>query len=404
MLGWAAAAVAWGGWGVGEVLWGVGVRRAVRAARAAGGGGAGEGSEVPEVTVVVCVRNGESQVETWAEAVRACRGVAFEVVAVDDGSSDGTPERLAAAADRWEPGRFRTVRVEGTGPGKREALAAGVAAARGAIVVATDIDCRPLEPGWVEALSRPLRMGRADVVAGVSLPVGKGAPRSGVEWMQLADDLRVARSYVAAAGWGRPYMAVGRNWAFRRDLVLEVVAKAPPGVASGDDDLTLQAWLRAWPGLRVVADPRPEAATVTAPARSLAAWSRRKRRHYSTAPHYPVPVLLRLAWRPALFVAGAVGAGVEVAQAGEVVHTALGIVAGAAAAMWVVQAVTLHAFARTAGLNGRAAWAGLVWPAVAAGRAIPGASAAWTAGRRRSRTPTEPLNMSRQSPADDPWT
>ena len=40
---------------------------------------------------------------------------------------------------------------------KREALAAGVAAARAEVVLATDIDCRPLGPTWVEAMTEPLR-------------------------------------------------------------------------------------------------------------------------------------------------------------------------------------------------------------------------------------------------------
>lgn len=398
---WAAVAAGAVAVGMGsEVLLWWGVRRAVRSVSAAA---RGSGVQVPlepgrpEVTVVVCIRNGADEVEAWADAVHACRGVAFEVVAVDDGSRDGTPERLAAAAARWEQGRFRTVRVEGTAPGKREALAAGVEAARAEVVLATDIDCRPLGPTWVEAMTAPIRKGAAEVVAGVSLPVRReGSATWGfVRWVQLADDLRIARSYVAAAGWGRPYMTVGRNVAFLRELAVAVPGEAPTGVASGDDDLTLQAWLRARPGLRVLADPRPEASAGTAPAGDLQAWARRKLRHLSTAPFYPPAVLLRLAVPSVAFtVAAAVG----------VVHTGLGIVAAVAVVVWLVQTCTLRAFACLAGLDGGSVWAGVAGPAAAAGLGFLKAATAIHPGICKGRTPTEPLKSTRRRPADDPWT
>lgn len=407
MVGWAAAAAGAGAvWAANEVLLGRGVMRALRAAAADQRSDTSSGPG-PEVSIVVCIRNGADEVEAWAEAVRACRGVAFEVVAVDDGSSDSTPDRLVAAAARWEPGRFRFVRVEGTAPGKREALAAGVEAARAEVVLATDIDCRPLGPTWVEAMTEPLRRGRADVVAGVCLPVllAAGEGRNLAGWMQLADDLRIARSYVAAAGLGWPYMTVGRNVAFRRELALAVKAPPPPGVASGDDDLAFQAWLRARPGLRVLADPRPEASAATRPAPTVAAWARRKRRHLTTAPHYPPAVLLRLAVSPTALATAAGCAAAAIATApSDVVHTALGIVAGAVLAAWLVQTFTLQAFARTAGLNGRAVCAGAAMPAVAGVLRGLVAIAAVRAGLKGRWTPTEPLKSTRRRPAVDPWT
>lgn len=381
----------------------LGVGRAVRAVRAATAGewdARGERDAVagkPEVTVVVCVRNGAAEVAGWAEAVRACQGPAFEVVAVDDGSNDGTPEELVAAAARWEPGRFRTVRVEGTAPGKREALATGVAAARADVVLATDIDCRPQGPDWVATMTAPLRRGAAEVVAGVSLPIREEGSegRGVVRWVQLADDLRIARSYVAAAGWGRPYMTVGRNVAFLRELAVAMPSVAPQGVASGDDDLTLQAWIQTRPGVRVLADPRPEASTATAPAANLKAWARRKLRHLSAAPHYPAGVLLRLAVPS---VAGVVAAAVGV------VHTGLGIVVAAAVAVWLVQTCTLRAFACLAGLNGSSVWAGAAGPAAATGLAFLKAVTLFRSRICGKRTPTEPLKTLRRRPADDPWT
>src|SRR5262249_39781804 len=64
-------------------------------------------------------------------------GRTWEMVLVDDGSSDGTADRMRAAA-LSEP-RIRVLRLE-QNAGQSAALAAGLAAARGAVVVTMDAD------------------------------------------------------------------------------------------------------------------------------------------------------------------------------------------------------------------------------------------------------------------------
>ena len=54
-----------------------------------------------EISVVVPVRDEAENIDTLlAEIVAALAGRAFEIVYVDDGSSDATPARLAAARAR----------------------------------------------------------------------------------------------------------------------------------------------------------------------------------------------------------------------------------------------------------------------------------------------------------------
>lgn len=104
----------------------------------------------PAVSVVVPTFNRADRLERLLGGLRAQveSGIPFEVIVVDDASTDSTPTVLAAEAERGELD-LRFVRLEGnTGPaGTREA---GWREARAAVVAFTDDDCRPAE-GWLAA-------------------------------------------------------------------------------------------------------------------------------------------------------------------------------------------------------------------------------------------------------------
>jgi GT2 family glycosyltransferase len=71
----------------------------------------------------------------------------FEVVVVDDGSMDRTPELLAERAAAWPP--LAVVRQPNRGPAR--ARNAGIRAARAPIVAFVDSDCEP-DAAWVQAI------------------------------------------------------------------------------------------------------------------------------------------------------------------------------------------------------------------------------------------------------------
>jgi chlorobactene glucosyltransferase len=93
------------------------------------------------VSVLVPARNEERGVGACLASLSAQALSGLEIIAVDDGSTDGTPAILADAARR-DP-RVRVVRVEDPPPGwtgKAFALDAGVARARGRWLCFTDAD------------------------------------------------------------------------------------------------------------------------------------------------------------------------------------------------------------------------------------------------------------------------
>lgn len=116
-----------------------------------------------DVSVIVPALNEASSLELLAERVRAVldgEGLDWELVIVDDGSTDSTSDVLASIASN----RVRGVRLAGN-HGKSAALACGIHEASGRWVVMMDADLQDL-PEEMPALLAPLREGRLDFAQG----------------------------------------------------------------------------------------------------------------------------------------------------------------------------------------------------------------------------------------------
>jgi glycosyltransferase involved in cell wall biosynthesis len=112
-----------------------------------------------EATVVIPARNAEATLPAALAALaRQEGGVAWEVVVVDDGSTDETAALARAAG-------ARVVTSSAKGPSAARNL--GAAHARGSALAFTDADCAPT-PGWLAAGLAALRS--ADLVQGRVTP------------------------------------------------------------------------------------------------------------------------------------------------------------------------------------------------------------------------------------------
>jgi glycosyltransferase involved in cell wall biosynthesis len=114
----------------------------------------------PLLSVVMPVYNEAATIDEILRRVRAV-DVDKEIIVVDDGSSDGTLERLAA----WEGTPGVTVLRHERNRGKGAALQTGFARVRGRITVIQDADLE-YDPREYPILVAPILDGRADVVYG----------------------------------------------------------------------------------------------------------------------------------------------------------------------------------------------------------------------------------------------
>jgi glycosyltransferase involved in cell wall biosynthesis len=124
---------------------------------------------LPEVSVVVATRNRAERLMGLINSLEAqsLDPSHFELVVVDDGSTDGTAERLAAASSRCS---FAITVRPSTGAGIAVARNRGWRAARSSLVAFTDDDCE-VAPTWLETLVIAARDGEGDVIYGPTLPI-----------------------------------------------------------------------------------------------------------------------------------------------------------------------------------------------------------------------------------------
>lgn len=270
-------------------------------------------ADVPPIqfSVVVAARNEAARLPALLAALdrQTHRGPdgepRFEVVVVDDRSTDTTEAVVRRQQDRWQAHGGPALRLvtvaegdpEAAGlPPKKHALTVGIQGAVHARLALTDADCQP-PPEWLATLARhaaadaPLGGEAADHRA---LLVGYSPMRKAPGMLNRFarfETLQTALLAAAGVGWGRPWQGVGRNLSYPA-VLLDRVGGFAGASLSGDDDLLVQAAARVgWP-VRYVLDPASFVPT-DAPATWRAFW-RQKRRHASAGAHYASGVLVGL--------------------------------------------------------------------------------------------------------------
>ncbi|MBV8085354.1 MAG: glycosyltransferase [Chloroflexi bacterium] len=113
--------------------------------------------EPAPVSVVLTVLNEAGGVGNLLQDLQAQDQPADEIIVVDGGSTDGTPELI-----RRQDG---VQLIEAPGANISQGRNRGIAAARNVLLAVTDAGVR-LGPDWLRLITAPLQAGRADVVAG----------------------------------------------------------------------------------------------------------------------------------------------------------------------------------------------------------------------------------------------
>lgn len=119
----------------------------------------------PRVTVCVVVKDRLEMMRECLDALAVQEGVDYEVVVIDNGSTDGTYEMLLDRAASF-PVAMRVEPVGGPLGGARQVA---VDLATAPIVAFTDSDCVPA-PNWLARLVEPLAEDDVDVVQGRTDP------------------------------------------------------------------------------------------------------------------------------------------------------------------------------------------------------------------------------------------
>lgn len=254
----------------------------------------------PHVSVIVAARNEAENILALLEALARQDYPAsrHEIIIVDDASEDDT----AALATGWIKARsadrmrlLHSVGREAVTSPKKHALAQGITAASGEILLFTDADCQP-PPEWISTLIAFFRP-EVGMVIGYS-PYELPQPRTLGERLLALESLSLASLAAGTAGWGRPATCTGRNLGYRKTLWSELGGfNAIARFISGDDDLFLKMVVQhsRW---RVAYALAPQAVVPTRLLTSTGSFFRQRLRHASKGFYYGwrMTTILALAW------------------------------------------------------------------------------------------------------------
>ncbi|RZJ36135.1 MAG: glycosyltransferase [Flavobacterium sp.] len=234
------------------------------------------------ISVIVCAKNEAENVQKFVPLLAAQDYPTFEIILIDDASSDNTLE-LFEAFEKQYP-NVRLVKVENNEAfwgNKKFALTLGIKAARYEYLLLTDADCRPVSPNWIREMSSNFTLHKTIVL-------GYGAyekiEKSFLNKIIRFETMLTAVQFFSWAKAGRPYMGVGRNLAYKREEFFNVNGFIEHmKIRSGDDDLFIN---QAAKGSNTAICYSPDSFTYSEPRKTWKDWFIQKRRHVSTAGHY----------------------------------------------------------------------------------------------------------------------
>lgn len=187
------------------------------------------------ISVIVYGKNDAHNLERFLPLILEQDYPNFEVIVVNDGSTDDSKDIVALLQNRYN-NLYQTYIPEGAKnlSRKKLALTVGIKAAKNDIVLLTDANCYPNSNQWIASISRNFTPG-TDIVLGYASLQKK---YKYVELYMNWDWLYQSMKYLAFAILRWPYKGMGANLAYRKKRFFEVKGFSKHlNLHFGDDDL-----------------------------------------------------------------------------------------------------------------------------------------------------------------------
>lgn len=241
-----------------------------------------EVSNVEPLSIIICAHNEAEQLKKNLPTVLQQSHPHFEVIVVNDASDDESAEILEGFSMQYPNLAVITI-ISGqdrTLPGKKFALSLGLAAAKNEHLLLCDADCIPASDQWASIMSAALQSPKQIVAGYGAYHWRPGLLNTFVRWETMHTFLQYS-SYTKV---GLPYMAVGRNLACTKSVLL--AAQTNPiwsSMPSGDDDLLIRLEGKKD---NVVVIAEPDSFTYSEAKSTFKEWLKQKQRHLSTGKLY----------------------------------------------------------------------------------------------------------------------
>ncbi len=238
------------------------------------------------VSVISCAQNESENLPKLIEALLNQEYSEFEIIFVNDHSTDESLAILQQAALQYK--NFRVLNLDKE-QGKKAGITKAISLARYNKLLFIDADCIPASANWLQLMTKKLN-------SKIQIVLGYGGyyayPNSILNKLIRFETLFTAMQYFAYAKAKNTYMGIGRNLVFTKELFVKSDGfHKHASHKAGDDDLFVNQ--NASPH-NVALCINPAAFTYSEPKTSWKSWFIQKRRHVGVAHLYKMKHQLQL--------------------------------------------------------------------------------------------------------------
>lgn len=233
--------------------------------------------DLQPVSVIICARNEAENLELYLPKVLSQEYPEYEVIVVNDCSTDETEDVLKKLSGQYPRLKTSTIKEDKKfAHGKKLAVTIGIKAAKYEKLLFTDGDCTPESDQWLRLMASNFS-GKTSIVLGYG---GYFTQPGLLNKYVRYDTLTIALQYFSMALFGLPYMGVGRNLAYKKSLFYSGSGFSRHfHLASGDDDLFVNENANK---LNTTIEIDKNSHTRTTAKESFDKWTFQKKRHFST--------------------------------------------------------------------------------------------------------------------------
>lgn len=237
--------------------------------------------EYPPLSVIISAQNESENLRAYLPSILQQDYPAFEVIVINDGSTDETEELLASLEELY-PNLYHSFTPDSARyiSRKKLSLTLGIKASKHDWLVFTQANCCPVSNQWLRLLAR-------NFTPHTQIVLGYSGYKAGKGWLykQVAfDNLFTSLRYLGWALVGRPYMGIGRNMAYRKALFFAHKGYSTHlGLQRGEDDLLINQ-LATRHNTRV--ETHIQATIKMQPIPSYKEWKEEKVSYMATSRHF----------------------------------------------------------------------------------------------------------------------
>lgn len=191
--------------------------------------------ELPPISVIICAREESENLRRNLTAVLEQDYPQFEVIVINDGDTDESEDYLTILEEKY-PHLYHSFVPDSSRyiSRKKLAITLGIKASKYDWLVFTEANCMPQSNQWLRLMARNFTS-RTQVVLGYS---GYERSKGWLHKRVAFDNLFTSMRYLGFALAGKPYMGIGRNLAYRKELFYQQKGfSAHLNLQRGDDDL-----------------------------------------------------------------------------------------------------------------------------------------------------------------------